>query len=314
LVCKLCRGTSASRTYRLERRGKKTEPFIAAICAGCGLFQNVYDWRAAAQAQEDRKHELRYGAKPLWDAEPELEANRAKARAFASTLDAMGLIRGKRILDVGCGNGLFLRECLTRGASGVTGQEFFRGTPMEYAREALSLEDIRSLPFEDRDAWPDGEFDVVCSFDVIEHIHDLGAFFQACVRVARPGGALFHATPGSDSLNTRIGRLMVSGLDRSERVRVIGTALCNLKPDERFRGGAHVSLLGRDSLRWLAARYGLSLARADYVSSYTYSNEHYATLVPGLRTLPRPVGAAVFAAARRAVRNKLVFAATAVGA
>jgi 2-polyprenyl-3-methyl-5-hydroxy-6-metoxy-1,4-benzoquinol methylase len=306
-ICKLCRSTEIARSHRLQRHTKNPEPFMAATCARCGLFQDVYDWQEAARAQESLKLNLVDTGDPLWDSDPELAAGRAKGRVFATALDDAGLVRGKRILDIGCGNGHFLSECLALGASSVTGQEFFRSNVIAYATNELSLDDIRSVPFEDRDAWPDAEFDVVCSFDVIEHIHDLAGFFEDCIRVAKPTGALFHATPGSDSLTNRLGRVTVSSLGRIHRVRTIGTMLCNLQPVDNFRGGAHVSLLGRRSLVWLVSRYPLVLVSAGYTPSYTYTNEHYATLVPGLNRLPLPVGSAIFGALRHVLRNKLVF-------
>jgi 2-polyprenyl-3-methyl-5-hydroxy-6-metoxy-1,4-benzoquinol methylase len=306
-LCKLCGGTDVARIYRLQRHKKNIEPFLAATCGRCGLFQDVYDWQEAARVQQSLKQDLQYRFDPLWESSPELAANRAKARVFARALDDAGLVRGKRILDVGCGTGHFLRECLDLGAAKVSGQEFFRGSVIAYARERLAIDDIRTVPFEDRDAWPDAEFDVVCSFDVAEHIHDLGGFFEECTRVANRTGALFHATPGSDSMTNRAGRLAVSRLGWNRRARALGTWLCNLQPVSSFRGGAHVSLLGRRSLGWLTSRHPLTLVRAEYVSSYTYSNRHYATLAPGLARLPTPVGAAAFAVIRRVVRNKLVF-------
>jgi len=46
------------------------------------------------------------------------------------------------------------------------------------------------------------------------------------------------------------------------------------------------------------------------VPSYSYSDRHYAAVVPQLRWLPRSVGALAFAGVRRMIRNKLVFWAT----
>jgi 2-polyprenyl-3-methyl-5-hydroxy-6-metoxy-1,4-benzoquinol methylase len=304
-ICKLCRGTDVARSYVLQRHMKVTEPFVAAMCARCGLFQNVYDWQEAARVQESLKLDLAYRLEPF--EERQLVANQAKARAFAKALDELGLVRGKRILDIGCGKGHFLRECLSLGATSVAGQDFFRGSAIAYAKNELSIYDIRSVPFEDRAAWPDAEFDVVCSFDVIEHIHDLAGFFREATRVTKPDGALFHATPGCDSLTNRLGRFAVGRLGGARHARTIGTWLCNLQPDDTRRGGSHVSLLGRRPLGWLVASSPLSLEMAYYMPSYSNSNRHYARLTPGLNRLPPAFGAAAFAILRRLIRNKLVF-------
>jgi 2-polyprenyl-3-methyl-5-hydroxy-6-metoxy-1,4-benzoquinol methylase len=309
-LCKLCRSTKAARMYRLQRH-EESEPFMAGKCARCGLFQNVYDWQEAKLMQRSLKPELVDTVDPLWESEHELAANQAKGRVFARALDDVGLVRGKRILDIGCGHGHFLRECLSLGAAAVSGQEFLRGHAIAYARKVLSIDDIRSVPFEDRDAWPDAEFDVVCSFDVVEHIHDLAGFFEECIRVAKPTGALFHASPGCESLTNRVGRLAVSRMGGAQSIRTIGTLLCNLSPDDDFRGGAHVSLMGRRPLEWLVSHYPLTLVNARYTPSYTYSNQHYATLVPLLNTLPLPIGSGIFGVLRRLLRNKLVFLARA---
>jgi 2-polyprenyl-3-methyl-5-hydroxy-6-metoxy-1,4-benzoquinol methylase len=313
-TCKLCRGTNVASQYLLQRHTKNTEPFTAATCGRCGLFQNVYDWQEASRLQRSLKLDLVNAFDPLWESERELAASRSKAQAFARVLDEVGLVRGRRILDVGCGLGFFLHECRSLGAASVTGQEFLRGGPIAYARSALAIDDIRSVSFDDRAAWPDAEFDVVCSFDVLEHIHDLAGFFAECVRVTKPDGALFHATPGSDSLTNRAGRIAVTRLGKSHRIRTLGTSLCNLQLADNFGGGAHVSLLGRRPLRWLASRYALTLVKTYYTNSYSYSNRHYATVVPALNRLPLPVGDAIFGVIRRVVRNKLVFLARLSGA
>jgi 2-polyprenyl-3-methyl-5-hydroxy-6-metoxy-1,4-benzoquinol methylase len=306
-ICKLCRGTDAAGTYRLQRHNKITRPFTAAICARCGLFQDVYDWQAVTRAQEERKLALITKVVPEAELEVELPAYRAKAQVFARALDDLGLVRGKRILDIGCGRGHFLDECRALGARSVSGQEFFKANVIDYARNALSLDDVRTVPFDDRDRWPDAEFDVVCSFDVLEHVHDLGTLLAEAVRVTKPGGALFHATPGCDSVTNRVGRLAVSRMGQLKPIRTTATWMCNLQHDHNFRGGAHVSLMGRDTLAWMALHYGLTLEQSYYTASYTHSSERYARIAPGLSALPPPVGQAIFGVVRHVVRNKLVF-------
>lgn len=310
--CKLCRAGTVNRSYVLERPWKGRGRYLVVECGGCGLVQNLYDWRHAVEVQQAERHNiLERRRDELWDSHAELDANEEKAREFSSDLDALRLVRDRKILEVGCGKGLFLRACQDLGAAAVTGQDFFNKRPLDFARDELGIADLRTVGFEDRGAWPDGEFDVVCSFDVVEHVHDLADFFEQCLRVLRPGGVLYHATPGSDSVSNRVGRALVGHFGSVTKLRTTGTSLVNLQDDDNFRGGAHVSLLGRDQVDWIARQYGLTTLKAEYVSSYTYSNRHYAALIPGLRKLPPAVGASVFAGVRRVVRNKLVFAARA---
>lgn len=309
-VCKLCRSTALGGSYLLERPWKSTGRYLVVICGGCGLLQNLYDWQLGVGVQKSEKLNILDPTEhPQWDSEAELEANTDKAQAFARALDARGLVRGQRILEVGSSKGLFLRACLDLGAASVTGQEFFRQGPIDYARHELGIADVRSVGFEDADAWPDGEFDLVCSFDVAEHTHDLLGFFSQCIRVTKPGGVQYHATPGSDSISNRLGRVLVGHFGVVSRLRTFGTSMCNLQHDENFRGGAHVALLGIAQVRWLASHFGLTLIDAHYTSSYTYSNRHYAALIPGLRQLPAPIGSSLFGVVRRVIRNKLVFTA-----
>ena len=308
--CKLCRSGAIARSWVLERPWKGRGRYVAVECGGCGLVQNLYDWRLAVRVQQEERHNIldrRHDA--LWDSSAELDANEDKAREFSTDLDALGLVKGRKILEVGCGKGLFLRACRDLGAAQVTGQDFFNKRPLDFARDELGLADLRRVGFEDRAAWPDGEFDVVCSFDVVEHVHDLLDFFEQCLRVLKPGGVLYHATPGSDSVSNRVGRALVGHFGSVRKLRTTGTSLVNLQDDDNFRGGAHVSLLGVAQVAWIASHFGLTTLKAEYVSSYTYSNRHYAALIPGLRKLPAAVGAAAFAGVRRVVRNKQVFAA-----
>ncbi|MBI1797662.1 MAG: class I SAM-dependent methyltransferase [Candidatus Eisenbacteria bacterium] len=292
--CKLCGGDRRGRPYALGARAYR---FAAADCDACGLFQVLYDWSAAPPHGVTTMHDV---ASPDWVSDAEMEAHALKATDFASRLEALGSLSAASVLDIGCGEGHFLAACVERGARRVVGQEF-RLASIRYARERCGIADVRSAPLEDVDVWPDATFDRVCSFDVIEHVHDLRAYFDQCLRVLKPNGLMFHATPGSDSITHRVGRLL-------SRLGAGGPAatLCNVQFVSDMVGGPHVHLMGRRSVGWLSVRENL-VVHAEYVPSYSYSDRHYAAMLPQLRWLPREIGARAFGAVRHTIRNKLLF-------
>jgi 2-polyprenyl-3-methyl-5-hydroxy-6-metoxy-1,4-benzoquinol methylase len=303
--CKLCYGTEIARSYLLERPRKNSTPFIAVRCKRCGLFQDLYDWRAVSEGQELTQVDPSGRKDGYVDDPEEVKANEAKARLFADFLAEQGLIVGKRVLDVGCRHGFFLRACLDRGASHVAGQEFLYGSVEQAAR--IGVTDVRTVTFADRAAWPDGEFDTVCSLDVVEHVHDVQTFFRECRRVTRPGGVLFHVTPAADCLPNRLGRALVSGAAFHRRARAIGTSLCNLQPVVSDRGGAHVSILGTGQVHALASLLDMGVRHCSHVANYTHSDEHYASVIPLLNELPRPLATKVFRFLRSRLPNKVMF-------
>jgi SAM-dependent methyltransferase len=291
--CKLCRSSRHERVFRLG-----TSPrYLAAACSECGLFQVLYDWSLAPSPSPTTELDVESDD---WVSEAEMDAHAVKGAEFASRIEREGRLSGAAVLDIGCGEGHFLAECSRRGAARVAGLEF-RLASVRYAQERCGIPDVRTAALHDRGQWPDKEFDVVCSLDVVEHVHDLGAFFEHCLRVLRPGGIMLHATPGSDSMTHRLGRI-------ASRLGAGGLAatLTNVQYVNDLRGGPHVHLMGRRQVEWLAQRHGLRV-RCEYVPSYSYSDHHYAAVVPQLRWMPRPAGALVFAAVRRTIRNKLVF-------
>lgn len=92
-------------------------------------------------------------------------------------------LKGKSILDVGCGLGTYVQKF--RGFSeDVHGVDV---DPERVAEASATLPNIQvsfgeSLPF------PDGRFDVVFLNEVIEHVEDDRKTLAECVRVLRPGG------------------------------------------------------------------------------------------------------------------------------
>jgi 2-polyprenyl-3-methyl-5-hydroxy-6-metoxy-1,4-benzoquinol methylase len=280
-------------------------PFYATECETCGLFQVVYDWEAEKSLSLTIDADAAL-AHPLWGAERELIANQVKARLFALKLQRAGLLRGAKVLDIGCGRGFLLRACRDLGAAMVVGQEF-RKSDIAYAQDVLGIEDIRPVETSRIDVWPDNEFDLVCSLDVLEHVHDLQTIFDQSVRVLRPGGYMYHVTPGYDSLSHRLGRWLARR-SPTDRTMLIAGILCNV--DAPQIGGGHVSTFGLRQVRWLEKQYKLKIRSAEYMSSYSYSDEHYASFIPYLRELPTRVGASIFGLLRITIKNKLVFLAS----
>jgi len=100
-------------------------------------------------------------------------------------LGALGPLTGVRLLDVGCGVGLLIREAAERGAwvAGVdTADEL-----LEVARWALPDADLR-VGFPEELPYDNGRFDVTTACNTLCYALDLPAALAELVRVVRPGG------------------------------------------------------------------------------------------------------------------------------
>lgn len=95
----------------------------------------------------------------------------------------------QRLLEIGCGHGFFLERALDLGFDEVFGVE-----PSRHAIELASprvRDRIYTGVFKDGLFEP-GYFDVVCAFQVFDHLTHPNEVLDACHRVLRPGGlALF---------------------------------------------------------------------------------------------------------------------------
>jgi len=126
---------------------------------------------------------------------PSFRETEAEARAYyaryASFVDANAPCRPARILDVGCGAGwstLLLRE------KGHTAEGLdLHGDRLEAASALPDLRytqgDAQAMPF------PDGSFDVVSMYQVLEHVPDPKLALENGLRVLRPGGRLVVVGP-----------------------------------------------------------------------------------------------------------------------
>jgi 2-polyprenyl-3-methyl-5-hydroxy-6-metoxy-1,4-benzoquinol methylase len=134
---------------------------------------------------------------PLVDDEtfPSLEAYVLHLIHLRAYEEASRLATGKAALDVGCNVGYGVQVLLST-ASSVAGIDV-SPQAVEAAQGRLgSAADIR-LYDGARCSFPPHSFDVVTSFQVIEHVSDYNTYFSEIIRLLRPGGAVLFTTPNA---------------------------------------------------------------------------------------------------------------------
>jgi SAM-dependent methyltransferase len=109
---------------------------------------------------------------------------------------ALGDLRGsQRGLEVGSGFGAFVERALAECKD-------FEG--LESNPSAVDVARSRGLPVQDLDLEPlsrsrKGQYDVVCSFQVLEHVAEPARFIDCCANLLRPGGKLMLGLPNAKS-------------------------------------------------------------------------------------------------------------------
>lgn len=99
---------------------------------------------------------------------------------------------GQRVLEIGSGKGRLLNTLRAQGIDAVgveTNETMLQESRRLFGELPIHRVTGARLPF------ADGEFDVVLSFDVFEHIPDSDAHLAEVRRVLKPGGAYLLQTP-----------------------------------------------------------------------------------------------------------------------
>jgi SAM-dependent methyltransferase len=115
------------------------------------------------------------------EAKPEYEF----ARRFISERDV--------VLEVGCGRGEFARKIVAKSYLGLEYSSKAQKTAAaDGIRVVIQSVEIHCVEYKQY-------YDVVCAFQVLEHVANPTAFIDACIRCLKPGGLLIYSVPNADS-------------------------------------------------------------------------------------------------------------------
>ena len=191
--CPICGFRKTSRVEAVEnKRDMGGSPLRIASCASCGgVFQPViFDNAALAEWYDYMGRES-----------SNVKMTALLRRRLERTVKSFEHHRvTNRLLEVGCGGGLFVQAAVECGWE-VYGTELSPSC-CAVLRPLLGSQlyqgDLREAPFER------ASFDVVVMMELIEHLPDPAPYLVATHRLLRPGGCLVLTTPNLSGVSGRV--------------------------------------------------------------------------------------------------------------
>ena len=132
-----------------------------------------------------------------WDTESEFRPLHQINPLRLDWIDQLARVRGKQVLDVGCGGGI-LADAMARRGADVLGIDL-AGKALKVAQlhaleAATPSVDYREVSAETLAEERPANFDIVTCMEMLEHVPDPASVVQACATLAKPGGWLFFST------------------------------------------------------------------------------------------------------------------------
>lgn len=131
-----------------------------------------------------------------WDANSEFRPLHDINPLRLGWIDRCCGLKGKRVLDVGCGGGLLSEGMAVLGAqvTGIDLSEKALGVARLHLLESGRQVDYRHVSAEEMAASAPGAFDAVTCLEMLEHVPDPASSVRACAQAVKPGGQVFLST------------------------------------------------------------------------------------------------------------------------
>jgi 2-polyprenyl-6-hydroxyphenyl methylase / 3-demethylubiquinone-9 3-methyltransferase len=151
------------------------------------------DFKNADQAELNKFSDL---AHKWWDKTSEFKPLHDINPLRLNYIDEAISLKGKTVLDVGCGGGILSESMAERGAK-VTGIDL--GEKALKVAQLHSLEsgvnvDYQLIAAEDFAEKFPASFDVVTCLEMLEHVPNPASVVAACAKLVKPGGHVFFST------------------------------------------------------------------------------------------------------------------------
>ena len=111
-------------------------------------------------------------------------------------IDGLAGLRGKHVLDVGCGGGILAESMAQRGAqvTGIDLADKALKVAQLHVLESGNQVEYRNVSAENYAREQPGQFDVVTCMELLEHVPDPASTVAACAALVKPGGHVFFST------------------------------------------------------------------------------------------------------------------------
>ena len=131
-----------------------------------------------------------------WDPDSEFKPLHEINPLRLEYIDRRASLKGKTVVDVGCGGGILAESMALKGAN-VLGIDMGKA-PLSVASlhkletgAELEYQQITAEELADKEA---GKYDVVTCMEMLEHVPDPSSVIAACSKLVKPGGHVFFST------------------------------------------------------------------------------------------------------------------------
>jgi SAM-dependent methyltransferase len=261
--CQLC--GARLRKSRVEKSG-----YRLWHCAACGLAE-VFPKPSDDELRSYYRDTFRSGVYDAVQKYGRVVKRRKFERFSAQVLRTIGAedFSAMSVLDVGCGDGIFLQVAFQRGATDIFGIDISEAA-VDRAGELMGRENVFCGTLQEYAGSAQRKYSLVTLFDVVEHVRTLDDFMASLRDVVDAFGYVAITTPYWDTL----------------LARSLASAWPYFTPPE------HLTFFSGRSMRFLCEKYGFRLLDerlALKYFSFRYVSEVGKYLMPSFARIPLEV-------------------------